>query len=267
MRVLSWEQLIGAEVAVSEPVAMSIGVFDGGHRGHRCLIELIRGYAHDTVPAVLTFRQNPARRLRPQYYHGDVESFQQRLEKLKQLGVTTVIAAEFTTQFQQLTGEEFLDLLRACLPLRYLAIGPNFRCGREMQMTARDVRRYLENLGVRVDIAIPVVDNDIKLPVSSTVIRRAVLDGELERVRHLLGSDFEVDVADVPLQQHGSQCRVRKRDCLQVLPQTGLFEVELLGGGSTHRDTLEITENHFGWTQNCNTTDRIRFLRQLKSHE
>ncbi len=267
MRILDWETVVDRRDSIPGPVALTIGVFDGVHRGHRSLIEMVRGFSELTTPAVLTFRANPARRLQPQTYQGDLQTLGQRLEKLESLGVGTVILAEFDDRFRRMRAEEFLDRLRGAVDLRYLAIGRNFRCGREMQMTARDVRRYLEPLGVRVDIATPVVDNEHKVPVSSTVIRRAVLDGELERVRHLLGSDFEVDVADAPLERDNTECRLRKHDCSQVLPRSGLFEVELCSNGSSARDRLTATESHIRWARNCNTTNRVRFLRQLRLQE
>lgn len=267
MKVLDWATLERGVDLPQEPIALSIGVFDGVHRGHRSLIELIHGFSEDTVATVLTFPDNPARRLRPQSYHGDLESYRFRLEKLEALGVGVVIAVEFNERFRSLSGEAFLDCLRAALALRYLAIGSNFRCGRDMQMGAHEVRRYLEGYGVRVDIAPPVVDNELQLPVSSTVIRRAVLDGDLERVRRLLGSEFEVDVATVPLLHHRSECRMRKHDCTQVLPYAGAFEVEFHCEGGSHRDIVTITENHVRWSWKCNDPNRIRFLRQLKSHE
>ncbi len=267
MRVIDWVSLERGRNLPREPVALSVGVFDGVHLGHRALIERIHNFSEDSVATVLTFRDNPARRLRPQTYHGDLESFNRRLEKLEALGVAVVIVAEFDERFRNLSGEAFLDALRAALELRYLAVGSNFRCGRDMTMSAQDVRRYLEAYGVRVDIAPPVVDNELQLPVSSTVIRRAVLDGDLNRVRRLLGSNFELDVADAALQQNQSECWMRKHDCSQVLPHAGVFEVELRCEGDSCRDIVTITENHLRWSQQCNSTNRIRFLRQLKSHE
>ncbi len=265
MRILDWETVVEGRDSIRGPVALTIGVFDGVHRGHRSLIEMVQAFRELTTPAVLTFRANPARRLQPQTYHGDLQTLPQRLAKLQSLGVGSVILVEFDERFRRMRAEEFLDRLRGAVDLRYLAIGRNFRCGREMQMTARDVRRYLEPLGVRVDIATPVVDNERKIPVSSTVIRRAVLGGELERVRHLLGSDFEVDVADAPLEQNNIDCRLHKRDCSQVLPRSGIFEVELQSNGISTRDCLTATESYIRWTQNCKTTNRVRFVRQLRS--
>lgn len=219
MRVVEWSDIAAA--SGGERVALTFGVFDGIHPGHRSLFDLLEENRGDAVPAVFTFRENPSRYLSPSTYLGDVLSVRQKVERLSAYGIERAVLADFDESFRQMSGTQFLDRLMDAFEIAYAAVGPDFHCGRNMDTDARAVARYFEAHGVRVDIAGAVYHNGS--PVSSTRIRQAVADGDFDTVRALLGGSFVLDLRDVTIETSHREVWVPRSLVGQVIPFSGAF--------------------------------------------
>ncbi len=221
MRVADWRSVEEGRLKMPDEVALTFGVFDGIHPGHRALFDLLDENRGEAAPAVFTFRQNPQTVLRPHTYAGDVLSIRQKLERLEAYGMQLVVLADFDDAFRAMPGTEFLDHLMGALNIGYAAVGPDFHCGRNMDTDARSVSRYFLAHKVRVDIAGAVYHNGS--PVSSTRIRQAVANGDVETARALLGGSFVLDLRDVTIETSQHELRVPRSLVGQVIPFSGAF--------------------------------------------
>ena len=221
MRVADWRSIEKGGLEWPDEVALTFGVFDGIHPGHRALFDLLEENRGTAAPAVFTFRENPQTVLRPHTYAGDVLSIRQKLERLEAYGIELVVTADFDDSFRAMPGTVFLDHLMNVLRITYGAVGPDFHCGRNMDTDARGVSRYLSEHEVRVDIAGAVYHNGS--PVSSTRIRQAVADGDFETARALLGGSFVLDLRDVMIETSGHAVWVPRSLVGQVIPFSGAF--------------------------------------------
>ena len=107
LRIVEWPRFL--ETASREKSAMTIGVFDGLHLGHRELISrIVRRWPN---PTVVTFRENPKKVISPESYQGDIFSLKQKLAAMESLGVSRVVLIDFSENFSRLKGWEFLNLL------------------------------------------------------------------------------------------------------------------------------------------------------------
>ena len=252
MTVISWDDFIEQDQWRGTPSALSIGVFDGIHVGHRRLLQLVEAHRDATLRGIVTFSENPSRYVHGDTYIGDILTLRQRLERLDALGVDLVVLIDFTEEFRELPGRRFLDLLRGAVDLRYLTVGWNFHCGRNSDTNARAVAEYLAGRGVRVDIAPAVLDNDV--PVSSTRIRRAILRGDLDEAERLMVEPWSIDARESNVVCSGSACLVRRAEVRQVLPPVGFYRRTLLLDSGAQRNQFEVTSDGIHWEEQVVTS-------------
>jgi riboflavin kinase/FMN adenylyltransferase len=192
MRVLDWQALAGGRIR--EQTAMTIGVFDGVHRGHQALIAKI--LRQGLIPTVITFRQSPKRILSPETYRGDIVSLPQKLAIFEDLGVSQTILIDFSENFSTLKGQEFIDALIRWGKLAYLVIGSDFRCGYRLDTDAARISALNADRGVITEVVPPVKEG--ALPVSSSGIRAAIVAGDFTRARAVLGRNVAIDMEGIP---------------------------------------------------------------------
>jgi riboflavin kinase/FMN adenylyltransferase len=159
---------------------MAVGEFDGVHLGHR---EVIRG--NDTV---LTFEPHPRSVIRPEAAPRLLTSLEAKAELIAELGVAELVVIPFDDSFAHQSPAEFVDqVLVGRLRATHVSVGDNFRFGHlasgDSALLAADGRFV-----TRV-VALVEVDGEI---VSSSHIRRLVLEGDVERAAVLLGAPFQL---------------------------------------------------------------------------
>ncbi len=169
---------------------LTVGVFDGVHRGHQYLISQLTKHAREQnlLSGVVTFRQHPQEIMSPQTGLPFLTDLDQRINLLKNEGVEAIFILSFTPELARLSASEFAGLLKRCLRMRGLVIGHDFALGqnREGDETA------LRKLGAEMDFSIKVVRAKLVNGelVSSTAIRKALADGDMKRVHRLIGRNF-----------------------------------------------------------------------------
>jgi len=173
---------------VDRPAAVTIGVFDGVHRGHQSLIrhnlDLAARLGLESV--VVTFDPNPLEVLRPDAAPARLCDLARRVELIARLGVELVEVLEFDTELAAMTAEEFVaSVLIKRLDARHVVIGHGFRFGNRAAGSADTLRAA----GLTVDEFGLVGD---ERPLSSTRVRAAVADGDVKAAAEMLGRAHEV---------------------------------------------------------------------------
>ena len=177
--------------AVRGETALTVGVFDGVHRGHTHLISQLVGEAarKGLMAGVVTFREHPAAVLSPSFQAQYLTSFEDRLDLLNETKIDFAVPITFDRALSKLTAEEFVSLLQDRLQMVSLVVGPDFAMGRNREGTIE----RLSELGDQMGFTLTVVDGlqDTKgETVRSTTVRTALGEGEVERVAELLGRRF-----------------------------------------------------------------------------
>lgn len=175
------------------PSALTIGNFDGVHRGHQHLVAYLiqRARQLGLAAGVVTLYPDPARVLRPQEPPQYLTSLEERLELLHGLGLDFVVPLTFTSELAELSPRAFVTLLRQELDVRLLLMGPDNAFGRNREATPEAVARLGEELGFKVEV-LPGPLGVAELTVSSTAIRAALAAGDLETVTALLGRRYSL---------------------------------------------------------------------------
>jgi riboflavin kinase/FMN adenylyltransferase len=174
------------------PSAVTIGKFDGVHRGHRYLVEhlLDRARAEGLATVVMTLHPHPATVLRPGTHITYLCSLEERVTLLRQLGVDRVGVLSFTSELAELSYREFMRLLVDELRLRLLLTGPDFAVGRDRAGTFEALSALGEEWGFRVE-SVPLLTEGSE-KVGSGAVREALAEGEMELVTELLGRPFSL---------------------------------------------------------------------------
>ncbi|HEX5939677.1 MAG TPA: riboflavin biosynthesis protein RibF [Dehalococcoidia bacterium] len=188
--LLAREEL--ARQANGEPSAITIGVFDGVHRGHVHLISQTRAQGDDAglQTGVITLHPAPETVLRPgkepTVY---LTSLDERMELLRE-EADWVAHVTFTSELAQISARDFVTLLMDVAGLRCLVEGPGFAFGRRREGTMEYLAELGAELGYEVVEAEPLVENGET--VSSTLVRAALEQGDMERTTGLLGRPFSL---------------------------------------------------------------------------
>lgn len=170
---------------------VAIGNFDGVHLGHRKLIESIveKAKKNGGVSVVYTFLNHPRAFINKKENLEHINTLEEKLYILERLEVDYVVLQDFTDEFCNLTGDEFVEkLLIHELGAKKICVGFNFRYGKGKSHGIEELREICKNH--KVDFReIPPVKIDGKT-ISSTIIREKIKRGELAYANRLLGDEY-----------------------------------------------------------------------------
>lgn len=171
---------------------LTIGVFDGVHLGHKHLLSHLTEQARKRrlLSGVVTFIQHPLEFFSPQSKLPHLTDLDERIKLLKKEGVNLVVPLTFDAELACLRAREFIRLLQKHLRMRGLVIGPDFALGKGREGDSNYLRKLGEEMNFTVTVVPPLlVDGE---PVSSTAIRGALAEGNMERVWKLAGRSFSL---------------------------------------------------------------------------
>jgi riboflavin kinase/FMN adenylyltransferase len=180
------------DLTLTQPSVLTMGAFDGVHRGHQALIGQMVAEAHGTGRAavVLTFFPHPSvvlRGRRPSFY---LSSPEEKAGYLSQLGVDVAITHPFSVAVSEIRASEFVERLLTFARLSELWCGPDFALGHNREGTVEFLQAEGQRRGFRVRVMPPVLfDGE---PISSTRIRQTLRDGAVDQAARYLGRPFQL---------------------------------------------------------------------------
>ena len=178
------------ETYPQQPLFAALGVFDGVHRGHRAVIARVESEAaaRGLSSAVITFRAHPQQVLRPQVPFRMLTSPEERETLLRQTGIDRVIFLDFTREMSLLSAFDFLQILSSHYRVKGLIIGYDHRFGHNRAEGFDDYVKYGQRLGMEILHADELVTD--AGPVSSSIIRKLLVEGDLTTANHLLSYPY-----------------------------------------------------------------------------
>lgn len=175
-------------------IAIAIGVFDGVHLGHRCLLQKVVEMADQTgtTPGVLTFFPHPRQVLSHEQAVHLITTQHQKTKLIHDLGIEAVITIPFTKEFASMSSESFLENCCSSPRVRVsgICVGSQWRFGKEGKGDVETLRGYAEEKRFMFEaVEEKVINGEI---VSSTTIRRAIASGCLDKAEQMLGRPFRI---------------------------------------------------------------------------
>jgi len=181
----------GLRSASGEPVALTIGNFDGVHRGHQAMLGRLIEAAEDLrlPPAVLTFDPHPREFFAREAPPARLSSLRSKLQMFSAYGVATTFVARFNGALAALSPEAFVhDVLENALNARWVLVGDDFRFGKGRAGDLAVLRSRARQFSVEGMRTVHVEGER----ASSTAIREALALGDLVRAQALLGHPYAI---------------------------------------------------------------------------
>jgi len=226
---------------------LTIGVFDGVHRGHQEILANLTAGAHQNgAPAVvLTFWPHPAVVLGKRHDLKCLTTPEERAELLGEQDVDIVITQPFTPDFAKLTAFDFMRLVARRLGLRSLWIGYDFALGHNREGDLDRLSELGEEFGYRVQAIGPVKNGEDVL--SSSLIRRRIRSGEVAHAAQNLGRFYSLSGPVIHGDGRGRKINIPTANIDypkdKVIPANGIYACWAWIGNEKHPAAINIGIN------------------------
>jgi FAD synthase len=188
MVVFSWDDVTQGRVPWRDfspaGTALTVGTFDGVHRGHGAIFDLLLGQK-PLAPGVVTFVRPPAAFSQGASFPGLVYSWEKRTEILQQKGFSFVIGLDFSEKFRKIEGDVFLKILADQCGMKFLAEGTDFHLGFQGAFDAGAIEKIAGKAGFRFQAVPPVLCRGER--IASSRVRQAILDKDYALAEEMLG--------------------------------------------------------------------------------
>jgi riboflavin kinase/FMN adenylyltransferase len=194
----AWQACTGRGEAPGSGTAVTIGNFDGAHVGHAHIFAQLRAAArqHELASVVLSFEPLPQQHFWRENAPLRLQGLRNRVESISASGIDYLMLLAFNDALAQLTPEQFIQqILIETLQVKHLIVGDDFRFGRDRAGnvdTLRAAGRAAEQADHFTVVDTTTVDID-GARVSSTRVRQALANNEIEEVATLLGRPYRID--------------------------------------------------------------------------
>jgi riboflavin kinase/FMN adenylyltransferase len=182
----------GLDSPDSQPVALTIGNFDGVHLGHQALLNELRAVskARNLQSAVVIFEPHPREFFTPDQAPVRLTSLREKLELFAEMGMERVHVCRFNALFAKIEAVDFIHELHKKLHARFVLIGDDFRFGSGRSGDFALMEQIGNKHGFPVQAMHSIRYDDVR--ISSTAIRAALLAGQMREAQRYLGRHYSI---------------------------------------------------------------------------
>lgn len=236
-------------VPTAKARALTVGSFDGVHRGHRALIRRVvdEGERRGISPLLLTFDPHPRCVISPERPARLLLTPEEELDELQRVYTGDILVLKFDQAMMNLTAEDFVgDILFRRLNAQVLVAGENHAVGRGRKGDVGKLGEIGKNLGFEL-VVVPPVMHTGKV-VSSSAIRNCIEAGQIAEANELWDSRYALTgtvVRGIGLgKKIGFPTANLKVDARKILPLEGVYATEVEVAGDSHTGMLFVGKNH-----------------------
>jgi len=176
----------------TQPVALTIGNFDGVHLGHQALLTELQtaARARGLLTAVVIFEPHPREFFTPDTAPARLSSLREKLEQFARLGIDRVHVCRFNARFARMSAAEFIHALHQKMSAKFVLIGDDFRFGSGRVGDFALMEKIGLQHGFEVAAVHTIAHDGVR--ISSTAIRAALAAGQMKRVHDYLGRIYSI---------------------------------------------------------------------------
>ncbi len=208
----------------SKPMCACIGYFDGMHKGHQVLIEktIEMAQKYHCESALITFDPDPWVTIKHAKNVKHISTMRERLNRAVEYGIQNIIILDFTTEFSQLSPEDFVQQILSKISLKGIVCGFDFHYGAMGKGSAETLK---QTEGLEVEVVQPIEDDLGK--ISSTRITKCIEEGKMQEASKMLGYNFRISGIVVHGRNKGHSIGFPTAnlqfDPEYILPRTGVY--------------------------------------------
>jgi len=238
---------LDADWAIIPKPVVTLGNYDGIHLGHQRILQRLRHAAGelDGSTVVVTFFPHPLKILSPERAPRLIISIEERLRLLEVHGIDCVICLRFTKEFSQWSPERFVkEIIADKLQARTIFVGRDYRFGKDRKGDVPLLERLGKKFGFDVQIIPPVTVESQE--VSSTMIRRLTLEGNVKDSSKLLGRPHRIYGTIIPGKSRGKGLGFPTANLdttAELIPCSGVYAVRVGLGSEMHPGVASLGTN------------------------
>lgn len=280
---MSHYQLLKTTNFIEEPTIATIGTFDGVHLGHQSLLRKVSDEAtrREARSVAFVFKEQPRTIIKPSEQVTYLSDFESRLSTLATMGIDHIVQLEFNQNIQKLSSIEFVSALREQIHLASLVLGPGAMIGADragfQQLSTQTIHPEIDF----IDVPPVVIDGE---PVSSSVIRIAVVSGNCELAAKMLGRYYEITGEVTHGKKRGSEIGFPTANIESkfpvAIPENGIYATLAEVDGEIYQASTSIGVRPTFETDGCRTIEshllnfngdlyskriRLQFVKRLRS--
>lgn len=214
-----------ANAVAQRASCVTLGTFDGVHRGHQSLLQSVTHHAraHDLQPIVLVFTVPPRSVINPSLHTPLLCDITERVQLIRAQGIEHVHTINFDDDIRGMTAAEFISELRNTLAMNTLILGEGAKIGRDQKLASE--LNAGPDLGTQI-VAIPIA-HQADTAISSSGIRNALSSGDVKTAQSMLGRPFHRGGTVIPGQGRASQLGIPTANIAWtrdiVIPAPGIY--------------------------------------------
>lgn len=230
---------------IKKPI-VTIGTFDGVHAGHRAIIKRLIALAksNEGESVLVTFEPHPRFLINPKHEIKLITLLEEKKELLSNLGLNHLIIVPFTVQFAQLKAKQYIEefLIKKLKP-HILVIGYDHHFGKGREGNINLLRNYEEKKCFQLEeISRQLVEN---AKVSSTIIRKALLSGDVKQANQLLQASFIMSGKVIEGDKIGRTinfptANLKVNQDYKLIPANGVYAVKALIKNKAYQAVMNI---------------------------
>ncbi len=226
------------------PSIITIGTFDGIHKGHISLLTEMTKLANDLIPIVISFNRPPKDVINKK----DSKMLLQLTDKkrmIEDIGIEKLITINFNSEIQELDCKDFIKILKDSLNMEALTLGEDTLLGKDRKGYKNGLVEILNDFGVRL---IPISNKkDKENKISSSQIKRSISEGNITKANSLLGRNYFINGKVIEGKKIGSAlgyptANIQYNDDL-IIPKDGIYKTETYVNGNTYLSATSIGDN------------------------
>lgn len=232
-----------SEIKNYDPQVMAIGFFDGVHLGHQTLFQKTKEIAAElgVKSAALTFSPHPDEVLKGDDNKKYLTPLKEKIQRISRYELDKLYVMKFDRQFASLPPQTFIDQYIIGMNVEHVVVGFDFTFGYKAKGSARFLQEQAKKKCFQVTVVPKITFMDEK--ISSTLIRKLLLEGNVELIPYILGNHYEFIAKLRKLDKNEGYYTVHTIDKF-LLPKSGQYTVSVETNKGTIQGNMIVSENH-----------------------
>lgn len=228
---------------VEEPTAVTLGKFDGLHRGHDLLMQTVLQYSknYNAASVAFTFDMPPRNRVE-EIVANVLTTNEEKQYIFEKQGIDYLIECPFTPEVMAMEPKDFIAWISSSLHMKYVVVGDDFRFGHKRAGDYRTLQQYEEEYGYKTVVIDKLKDSN--RDISSTYVREKIADGNIRKANQLLGYKYFIKSEIVHGKKLGRRIGIPTINMIlpanKLLPPNGVYVTEVLVDGNLYMGVTNI---------------------------